>query len=87
MLGSSPTLLPRYDTLAVMLKATEVKPIIIRPEDILAPKEAETLQLADRGELLCPRCGQNLYSDKLIAEGIYEGVVLVCWRRCGWYEY
>ena len=66
---------------------TETESVIVepRPEDILTPMEAEIQQLADRGELLCPRCDQTLSAEKVVCE-VYEGVVLTCLNGCGWRE-
>lgn len=77
----------RYDTVSLMLKAIEKKSIVVQPKDILTPREAKILQQVDRGELFCPRCGRCLSGDKLVADGIYEGVVIVCLTGCGWREY
>lgn len=67
---------------------TETKPILVypRPEDILTTSEAELLQLADRGELLCPRCGTSLSGDKFVEEGVYVGIELACLESCGFRE-
>jgi hypothetical protein len=56
-----------------------------RPEDILTTPEAEILQLADCGELPCPRCGETLSAERIVSE-VYEGVVLTCLTGCGWRE-
>ncbi len=68
---------------------TEPKPVCVypRPEDILTTPEAELVQLADRGELPCPRCGEPLWGDKLIKEEFYEGIALLCLEGCGLREY
>jgi hypothetical protein len=56
-----------------------------RPEDILTTAEAEIQQLADRGQLPCPRCDKTLSAEKVVCE-VYEGVVLSCLNGCGWRE-
>ena len=55
-------------------------------ETTLTSTEAQVLRLADRGELSCPRCGQKLWGNGVVAEGIYAGVVLVCLADCGFRE-
>ena len=70
-----------------MLQTIEAKPFYIRPEDILTTTEAGILQLADRGDLFCPRCGNRLYGDKLVEEDLYAGIILVCLEGCGFREY
>jgi len=63
-------------------------PIVPRPEDVLTPQEAEILQQVDRGELLCPCCGQPLEGSKVVIDGVYEGVLLSCSdvSECGFVE-
>jgi hypothetical protein len=65
----------------------EPKPVVIypRPEDILTSEEATILQRADRGELVCPRCGETLAAEKVVC-AVYEGIVLTCRTGCGWQE-
>ena len=65
----------------------EPKPVYIhlRPEDILTTLESEVLQLADRGELPCPKCGGTLFATRVVCED-YEGVVLKCLTGCQWQE-
>jgi hypothetical protein len=57
-----------------------------RPTDILTSNEAQVLQVADRAELACPRCGHVLGGAKTIEPGVYEGIVLVCLAGCGFRE-
>jgi hypothetical protein len=66
---------------------TEPEPVLVepRPEDILTTMEAQIQQLADRGELPCPRCDQTLSAEKVVCE-VYEGLVLTCLYGCGWRE-
>lgn len=86
--SSSPILIIDYAILFVMTDTTETKMISQpRPKETLTEKEAEILQLVDRRELPCPRCGQSLYGQKLIEVGIYEDVVLVCLEGCDWREF
>jgi len=63
----------------------ELYPITIRPEDIFTAQEAEVQQLADRGELPCPWCGETLTGEKVVCD-VYDGVVLTCLTGCGWQE-
>jgi hypothetical protein len=66
---------------------TEPKAVVIHPqqEDIFTTGEAKIQQMADRGELLCPRCGETLAAEKVVCE-VYEGVVLTCLTGCNWRE-
>ncbi len=66
----------------------EMKPDLIepRPEHILTTMEAEIQQLADRGQLLCPRCEKALSAEKVVCE-VYEGMLLECLTGCGWREW
>ena len=83
-----PLLIIDYVSLERMLKTAEkVRRVTIRAEDILTSKEADVLRLTDRGELPCPRCGEPLHGDKMIKDGTYVGIVLVCLDRCGFREY
>ena len=70
----------------MMLKPLEAKHVHPRPTDVLTATEAQVLQLADRGELSCPRCGRGLGGEKIIEPGVYEGIVLVCLAGCGFRE-
>ena len=60
-----------------------LKTITPQPEDLLTSQEAEVLQRADRGELICPCCLLMLGGQKVVAEE-YEGVILRC--DCGFVE-
>lgn len=86
--SSLPILTVYRDILFTMSEITEKK-ISARPqlEGIFTENKSKVLQLADRGELPCPRCKQPLYGQKLIEVGIYEDVVLVCLEGCGWREF
>jgi hypothetical protein len=66
---------------------TEPEPVLVEPrtEDILTIVEAEIQQLADRGELPCPRCDQTLSAEKVVCD-VYEGILLTCLDGCGWRE-
>jgi len=70
-----------------MSESTGAKQFSVKSENILTPKEAEVLQLSDRGDLSCPRCSKPLYGDKLVEEGIYISIILVCLEGCGFREY
>ena len=63
-------------------------PIVPRPEDVLTTQEAEILQWVERGELLCPCCGQSIDGGKVVIDGVYEGVLLSCSDvlECGFVE-
>ena len=64
----------------------ELKHIIPRPEDILTSDEADLIQRADRGELLCLTCGEPLQAEKVVSI-YYQGVILFCPDgRCGYME-
>ena len=68
------------------MSEVEPKIIIPRPEDILTSDEADLIQRADRGELLCLSCGEPLQAEKVISK-YYEGVILFCPDgRCGYME-
>ena len=69
------------------MREVETRPILVepRPEDILTSREAEILQLADRSELPCPRCGGTLVGERIVSE-VYEGVMLTCLIGCQWRE-
>ena len=60
-----------------------LKVITPQPEDLLTSQEAEILQRADRGELLCPCCLLMLSGQKVVTEE-YEGILLSC--DCGFVE-
>jgi hypothetical protein len=66
---------------------TKPDPVLIepRPEDILTGMEARIQQLADRGQLPCPRCDKALAAEKVVCE-VYEGIWLICLNGCGWRE-
>ena len=66
---------------------TETKLALVepRPEDILTTAEAKIQQLADRGQLPCPRCDQTLSAEKVVCD-VYEGILLTCLNGCGWRE-
>jgi hypothetical protein len=66
---------------------TKPEPVLVEPraEDILTTMEAEIQQLADRGQLPCPRCGQTLSAEKVVCN-VYEGILLSCLNGCGWRE-
>ncbi len=67
---------------------SEVKRIIVKPEDIFTPQEIKVLELAAREALICPgaRCGAVLQAAKVVVEGLYNGLVLSC-PECGWREF
>ena len=66
----------------------EVKRIVVNPEDIFTPQEMRVLELATREALICPRakCGTVLQADKVVVEGLYNGLVLSC-PGCGFREF
>jgi hypothetical protein len=74
-------------TLIEMAETIEIRRVLVRPENILTPSEAEVLQLADHEDLSCPRCALPLTGEKLIEERVYEDIVLVCLIGCGWREF
>lgn len=51
------------------------------------PEQAEILQKADQGLLLCPRCGRPMRGTMIVSP-VYEGVFLFCEDRegCGFRE-
>ncbi len=63
---------------------------VVRPEDILTTAQAELLQKADAGLLVCPACGQSLRAMMAIAPepDLYADVLIFCVdRSCGYFEY
>jgi hypothetical protein len=54
---------------------SEVKRIIIGPEDIFTPQEIKVLELAAREALICPGATScaALQADKVVVEGLYNG--------------
>ena len=57
--------------------------VLERTENGLFELDRTVHQLADRGDLPCPRCGQPLSASHLNEPGIYAGVILICLRGCG----
>ena len=64
---------------------SEVKRVIVRPEQVLTPKEAGIIKLADRGDLPCPRCPEGILEGYKIVGEIYTGVMLWC-DSCRYFE-
>ena len=63
------------------------KRIEVHPKDIFSPQEVTLIQKLERGELPCPCCGQPLEGDRVVIEGVYEGILLSCPDvRCGYLE-
>ena len=49
----------------------------MEPEEVLTAREAEIVEMADRGQLPCPCCGRALHASKVWSD-VYEGIVLYC---------
>jgi hypothetical protein len=79
---------PCYTPLS--MPETETAPASVHSEHTLTPREAEELHAIEQETLPCPTCStpdypQPLTGQKIIAPGVYEGVIFICFL-CGFSE-